>query len=564
MRTPVFGARGSRVSIVFLALQALLTVPDPGGAAHALTIPIAIEGDAAPGGNGTFEFFGLPRHNDAGQVAFLSILTGTAGGASDDTGHYRGSGGAVTQIAREGQAAPVNGNLGNLSQSGSYNEGGEIAFFSVLTGTPGGAADDTGIFRGAGGPLTQIVREGQMAPFNGTFAGLGSNTFLNDVNQVAFNSTLLGTPGGVLDDTGIFRGSGAAITQIVREGQVAPVSGTFSSFGTQGLNDLGETAFTATLIGTAGGATDDFGIFRGAGAAITQIAREGQPPPDASGTLSSLLGVRLNASGQVAFRATLLGTVNDLGIFRGSGGALTQIAREGQASPDGNGTLSFLNDPLLNDAGQAAFSATLVGTAGGTSDNEGIFRGSGAALSQLAREGQLAPGGNGAFSTFFADSLNNVGVTAFRSNLLGTVGGSSDDGGLFLADPTEIVEVAREGQPLAGSTIQFMASAGLVNELGQVAYAAQLVDARVAILRFTPDLHWRAVGSGSWDTAPNWTLGIDPAGIHSVFVDPGTGLTVTGPTGNTSIDSLTIGARLSGTAALRTMDPASTSRTPSE
>ncbi len=65
---------------------------------------IALKGDPAPGG-GTFDgFLDRPAINNAGQVAFLTTLTGTSGGAANNTAVVRGGPGALTQIVREGQA----------------------------------------------------------------------------------------------------------------------------------------------------------------------------------------------------------------------------------------------------------------------------------------------------------------------------------------------------------------------------------------------------------------------------------------------------------------------------
>lgn len=54
-----------------------------------------------------------------------------------------------------------------------------------------------------------------------------------------------------------------------------------------------------------------------------------------------------------------------------------QIARTGQAAPDGNGKFSSFsfsfNFLSHNNAGQATFVASLTGTSGGSTDDSGIF-----------------------------------------------------------------------------------------------------------------------------------------------------------------------------------------------
>ncbi|MEM9704249.1 MAG: choice-of-anchor tandem repeat NxxGxxAF-containing protein, partial [Planctomycetota bacterium] len=352
----------------------------------------------------------------------------------------------------------------------SLNDAGQAAFLGDLTGTAGGGADDTGLFRGAGGAITQIARAGQAAPDgNGTFSNFFNfNPALNDSGQAAFLGVLTGTSGGGTDNSGLFRSSGGALTQITREGQAAPDgNGTFSGFGVPSggfgppaLNDAGQVAFSGFLTGTAGGGADNSGIFRGAGGTLTRIAREGQAAPDGNGILASFENPALNNAGQAAFLGNLTGTSggfsDDRGIFRGAGGALTQIAREGQAAPDGNGTLSSFNaDIVLNDAGQAAFFGDLIGTAGGVTDNTGLFRGSGGALTRIAREGQAAPDGNGTFGAFVgaAPALNDAGQAAFLAILTGNSGGSLDDRGVYTSDGIDLLKVIRKGDALAGGTV---------------------------------------------------------------------------------------------------------------
>jgi hypothetical protein len=84
--------------------------------------------------------------NDAGQVGFKPSLTGTDLGAADNSAIFRGSGGAATEIAREGDSAPGGGLLGSLAD-GSMNESGQIAFESAITGS----TSTRGIFVGSGG-----------------------------------------------------------------------------------------------------------------------------------------------------------------------------------------------------------------------------------------------------------------------------------------------------------------------------------------------------------------------------------------------------------------------------
>ena len=197
----------------------------------------------------------------------------------------------------------------------------------------------------------------------------------------------------------VFLGSGVTVEAvtletIVRKGQRSPDgNGKFSDFHCPAINDAGQVAFWAKLTDTRAGNKDNQGIFRVRDGKVTRIVRKGQQPPEGNGRFLDLSCPLLNSAGQVAFRAKLAGTrgknKDNIGIYRGGGGALTQIARKGQRSPDGNGRLSDLSGPVLNDAGQVAFWAKLTGTSGGSKDNEGVYRGRSATLTQIMREGQM-------------------------------------------------------------------------------------------------------------------------------------------------------------------------------
>jgi hypothetical protein len=342
----------------------------------------------------------------------------------------------------------------------------------------------------------------------------GATGSLNNGGQVALFSSI-GTGFGTQNR--IFRTDGTLLVQIVRgaalaTGQDAPDgNGKFGLTGIPTINDAGQVAFPAGLYGTSGGESDDFGIFRGDGATIVQIVRENQPAPDGNGRFldSPDPATRLNDLGQTAFMArfrnTIGGTNDDTGILRFDGASLVTIVRAGQMAPDGNGQFSsftrFGGGRLryaLNDVGQVAFEGFLTGTAGGTSDNTGIFRSDGVSLVQIVRAGDTAPDGNGRFAGFGDPALNDTGQVAFRAGLTDTSGGGiSDNTGIFFFDDTlGLQQVARAGEAFLGSTITFLDFAS-VDQLGEeasglnkrgvprVAYFFRLADSREGIAIWT-------------------------------------------------------------------------------
>ncbi|MAE60838.1 MAG: hypothetical protein CMJ49_05705, partial [Planctomycetaceae bacterium] len=235
-------------------------------------------------------------------------------------------------------------------------------------------------------------------------------------------------------------GPAQAGTEIIAEtGDGAPDgNGTFSSFTSTSivLNDAGQVAFHGLLSGTSGGAADNKGLFRSGGGSVAQIVRKGAAAPDGNGTFDTIGLPALNDSGQVAFGAgfsgTALGLWDDGGIVIGAGGAVVQIAREGEAPPDGNGVFSwsaFSPLPNLNDLGQVALVTTLTGTSGGGADDRAIYLGSAAGLVKVVREGDAAHDGDGVIGSFSGDaSVNNLGQVAFKAFYSGNSGGAADDG----------------------------------------------------------------------------------------------------------------------------------------
>lgn len=145
------------------------------------------------------------------------------------------------------------------------------------------------------------------------------------------------------------------------------------------------------------------------------VAVTGALTPDGTGSFSTFHAPALNDIGQVAFLASLAGDGENDGIFRGDGSTLTQIARSGQSLLDGIGNFSTFGLPTLNDVGQVAFSSVLNDSIGG--DYNGVFRGDGSTLTQIASSGEAPPGGNGSFVNFGVPALNDAGQVAFIAGL---------------------------------------------------------------------------------------------------------------------------------------------------
>ncbi len=115
--------------------------------------------------------------------------------------------------------------------------------------------------------------------------------------------------------------------------------------------------------------------------------------------------------------------------------------------------------------------------------------------------------------------------------------------GIFTGDGIDLLRVVREGDSLAGSTITStsISNDDWQNERGQIAYEATLANGDQVVRRWTPDLHWRTNANGSWDSPAKWTLGLKPADVHDVYIDPTMTSVVTGPNSDLAVKSLSVG-----------------------
>ena len=398
-------------------------------------------------------------------------------------------------VASTGQAAPSGPGVdfAGFVFAPALNDAGQAAFLADLSGGGVSATSSTGIYRGDGATTVQIARAGQAIPSAAgvTFGGFVLGTALNDAGQVTFFSDLTGSGVDATNDRGLYRGDGTTTVQVVREGQGVPIGpGVFTNFSSSArLNDAGRLAFRATLGGSGVGASNAAGIYLGDGGALTQIVRDGQATPAGPGvTFAGLSSPALNNAGQVAFQTFLAGTdvdsSNDSGVYRGNGATTVQIAREGQAPPTGPGTFRNFSLPSLNGAGQTAFVGTLGGPGVDASNRSGLYLGDGGALTQIAREGQPAPAGPGVtFSdvSAFGVALNETGQVAFLGFLDGAGVDATNNSGLYLGDGAATVQIAREGQPAPAGPGNF---AGFfrdpaLNDEGRAAFAADLIGAGV-------------------------------------------------------------------------------------
>ena len=351
--------------------------------------------------------------------------------------------------------------------------------------------------KGSAQTITTFVVSGDPVPGeDSTFDVKRSNRVqfprsLNSAGHILFSARLADTSGEFNGDRGIFRSDGVSIEEIARLGQTAPDgNGTFGNLngpvdlvGKQFpiLNDAGQIVFSAGLTDTVGGTEDNHAFFLVDGDAITQIVREGQPAPDGNGVISYLAENRptLNNRGEVAFLSNLTGTTgggaDDNGIFLSDNTSFVQVARAGQQLLGGTLLAPLSFPPVLNDQGQVAFYGTI---SGGANTGTHILRTDGDAIVSLGGAGRAIPDENGVTIEYvwnFSRRLNEQGQMSFEASLGGTPGGAEDNYGLFLGDGTTLVQIARKGDPTPSGKGKFdFPTAGDINDSGQVVFGSIL------------------------------------------------------------------------------------------
>jgi hypothetical protein len=396
----------------------------------------------------------------------------------------------VTEVVvKTGDQAPDKDGTFNLGLGGDttavLNNCGWAAFRGSLSGATNGRG--YGEFLADGTTRTQVARTGDPAPggpATDVFRFFSNVPALNDGGQILFEGT------SDLNNQRancIFRSD--PLTRLFDGlGQAAPGGNGTVFLGSPthewpAFNNTGLAAFVAHLTSTQGGSNDDSAIYRtSTPGKLTQIAREGQPLPGGNGTFGEMIyagGIvppAMNEAGQVAFvdRAGIA----VVGIYRGDGKTpIKKIARIGDPLPPfpGGGTLSWFSSgttPDINDLGEVVFAAV---------DNSlnvyGIYKWSGDTLTKIARHGDTIPNSSDTIAgTDPSARINKAGQVAFVASVNHT-NPNSHYFAMFRGDGTTTKLIAREGQATPVRRGIFSAlgnSTFCVNASGQIAFTAGL------------------------------------------------------------------------------------------
>jgi hypothetical protein len=454
-------------------------------------------GDAMPDGNGVFGRFGRPTINNSGQLAFQGSARGTQLGRGDATGIFLASSDDVFQLGRANAAATSGdtftgfANRFGFSQP-SLNDAGQVAFTASLNDF-----SQEGVYLASPGQLDNVARTGALTPSaNGSFSSFSRfsgqelfNPVVTNPGHVSFMANLFGTQDGAIDNFGTFQKRSSGLFEVARKNVPFPMGGGTLGGEFQDVNNTGSHVF------------GDRGVAIVSPSETVAVLQAGQPTPSGNGAFDTVVGVAINQSNDVGISARLAGTAGGItdntGVYLAtSGGGLQKIIRAGDSAPGGNGFFSStIHSPVMNDHSQFAIGSSLTGTNGGSADNQGVFLADASGVQEVVRIGESAPGGSGIFTDLFMSGgsgpanlgLNNQGQIVFEATIATAGDGAADRLGIFFWDGSTTHNVAHVGESFLGSTIErlsFSPTKGM-NDLGQIAYAFELEDRRWGLALFS-------------------------------------------------------------------------------
>jgi hypothetical protein len=236
-------------------------------------------GDSAPGASAPYAIFpaeeGLTL-DTTGDLVFQAAVNP----ADYEYGLWRvPAGGSSAVVAFATDPAPgLDGVALGTIGTPAVNEAGAVAFSTLLTGSGVTLENQASIWSTASGSLALVARAGDVAPGTGgaVFGGIG--TPASDASgAVTFPASVTGTGVDAGNENGIWSDRSGSLALVVRGGDAAPGTNgaVFSGFSTLAVNGSGELAFVATLAGAGVDSTNDVGLWRERGGGLSLVVRTG-------------------------------------------------------------------------------------------------------------------------------------------------------------------------------------------------------------------------------------------------------------------------------------------------
>ncbi|QDU54966.1 DUF7453 family protein [Aeoliella mucimassa] len=458
----------------------------------------ALAGDASPDGNGSLALFAAPALNDLGQVSFLSQLSGTNAGSSDDIGFFRRDSGGLVNILRTGDTYLGETVIGFQPTIASLDN---HSFVSGVTGVTQGAGFLLHGFRGNGSTIAPHVPLYSASPTGNNSLFRLTATGYNYDGDLIYSAIYDGTNA----EQGLYRQlRGQNTTTLALQGDTAPRGGTFGRLGfgsTQ--NRVGDVATFATV--EQGSSTDIESLLRVVGSNLEELVRQEDVANDGSTTIESLLGPAtfIGNSQNVAFVAEYSqpGVLRD-GVFLAGDNGIELIAPGLlPGSPTAADEIRVFG---ISDDDTVGFTTEFIG--GGLDALSGVYTADVDELTLVALEDTLVPRGGRYFRRFFDNSatINESGDLVFMAELSNTRNGSVSGRGLYhYSESTGLSTIVETGDDLAGEEVTGLEFSGTplvsptqfpdatlagLNNLGQVAFLFVLDSGSAeGIAIWTPD-----------------------------------------------------------------------------
>jgi hypothetical protein len=348
-------------------------------------------------------------------------------------------------------------------------------------------------------PATVVARVGDTAPGLGgpTFSTFPASPRLGVNGHVAFQAFLAGAGS---NDNSFWSGTPGNLQLVMRENN--DVGGPIIFTGNMGVDQNGYVSMWSQHNVLSFEDQQMNAYLPNGNGGNTLIAREGTTvaPGFAGGIFSNIgSGQANNNAGVIAFIASVTGGdttfQSDQGLFTGTPGNLTLIAREGSAAPGATGTSPVFStttnyptlDRRINNSGQVTFGAQLSGDGVSALNDHAIYvwtpDGGNGTLALAAQTGSTAPGlGSPTIRYSVIDEspgFNDAGKVAFRGQVIGDPGDGVtlvNNFGIWKGTPGNLEVVVRsdDDSPIPGVKIRSQDPNPRINAAGQVTFFSVL------------------------------------------------------------------------------------------
>jgi len=274
-------------------------------------------------------------------------------------------------------------------------------------------------------------------------------------------------------------------------------------------------------------------------------------------------GYAINNAGQVTGWAQIANGSSHAFLY--SNGAMTDLGTLGGFRSDGYGINDFGQVTGKAQAANTAERAFLysngvmidLGTLGGISSEGYAINNAG----QVTGKAQIANGAEHAF-IYSNGSMTDLGALGggysegYAINNAGLVAGTATTAGnaaqhAILYSQGKMQDI-NSFNGVAGSGLSLNEARG-INDVGQIVSNGSGPTGPYTVFLTLDTTVWEYGYSGSWDGAYGWSHGIGPNQNTHAIIDPIRSLTVYGPTGNATIQQLSIGGDATGNNGIATL-----------